>query len=131
MRRTAADDPLAELLQPISGVMKMARKVGATLIEKGAAIWHDPSKAVALAEQGGALTAEIAKLALMPQDSPTRFKGKPGVAKRVAWAEPLPLDEIKTIAQGTGRVGQRRAAVLRRRRACAGISRARATRRTA
>ncbi len=30
----------------------MVRKMGATLIEKGAAIWNDPAKAVALAEQG-------------------------------------------------------------------------------
>jgi WS/DGAT/MGAT family acyltransferase len=100
--RKASDDPLAELLRPISGVMKMVRKVGAALIEKGAAIWNDPVKAVALAEQGSALTAELAKLALMPQDSPTRFKGKPGVAKQVAWAEPLPLDDIKTIAKALG-----------------------------
>ena len=101
-RRKGAVDPLAELLQPISGVMKMVKKVGATLIEKGAAIWNDPVKAVALAEQGGALTAELAKLALMPQDSPTRFKGMPGVAKRVAWAEPLPLDDIKAVARALG-----------------------------
>ena len=97
--RGPSNDPLAELLQPISGVMKIARKVGTTLIEKGAAIWEDPAKAVALAGQGGALTAEVAKLALMPQDSPTRFKGKPGVAKEVAWAAPLPLDDIKTVAK--------------------------------
>jgi hypothetical protein len=97
-----SDDPLAELLQPISGVMKIVRKVGATLIEKGAAIWEDPAKAVALAEQGGALTAEVAKLALMPQDSPTRFKGKPGVAKEVAWAAPLSLDDVKTVAKALG-----------------------------
>ena len=55
-RRDGGADPLAGLLQPISGVMKMVRKVGATLIEKGAAIWNDPARAVALAEQGGALT---------------------------------------------------------------------------
>jgi len=97
--RGNADDPLADLLQPISGVMKLVRKVGATLIEKGAAIWEDPSRAVALAAQGGALTAEVAKLALMPQDSPTRFKGKPGVAKEVAWAAPLPLADVKTVAK--------------------------------
>jgi WS/DGAT/MGAT family acyltransferase len=97
-----AEDPLAELLQPISGVMKVVRKVGATLIEKGTEIWNDPAKAVMLAEQGGALTAELAKLALMPQDSPTRFKGKPGIAKEVAWAEPLPLEEIKTVAKALG-----------------------------
>ena len=95
-------DPLADLLQPISGVMKLVRNVGATLLEKGAAIWEDPSKAVALAEQGGALTAEVAKLALMPQDSPTRFKGKPGVAKEVAWAAPLPLDDVKTVSKALG-----------------------------
>jgi len=58
-----------------------------------------PQKAIALAEQVGSLTGEIAKLALMGQDSPTRFKGTPGVAKRVAWAEPLPLDEVKTICR--------------------------------
>ena len=45
--------------------MQTALKIGATLIEKGVAIWQDPAKAVALAEQGGALTAELAKLALM------------------------------------------------------------------
>ncbi len=96
------DDPFARLQEPISGAMKLARSVGSTLIEKGTEIWLDPAKAVALAEQGGALTAEVAKLALMPQDSPTRFKGKPGAAKRVAWAEPLPLDEIKTVATALG-----------------------------
>ena len=79
--------------------MKLAQRAGTTLIEKGAAIWSDPAQAVALAEQGGALTAEIAKLALMPQDSPTRFKGVPGAVKRVAWADPIRLDEVKAISK--------------------------------
>ena len=98
-RHERGDDPIAQLLAPVSDVMKIAKKAGLTLIEKGAAIWQDPVQAVALAEQGGALTAEIAKLALMPEDSPTRFKGKPGVAKRVAWSEPIPLDEVKAIGK--------------------------------
>jgi WS/DGAT/MGAT family acyltransferase len=101
-RETGDDDTLGQLLSPLSGVMGMARKVGATLIERGAAIWDDPAKAVELAGQGTALTAELAKLALMPQDSVTRFKGKPGKAKRVAWADPLPLDEVKTIGKALG-----------------------------
>lgn len=37
------------------------------------------------------LTAEIARLALMSNDSSTRFKGDLGVSKRVAWADPLLL----------------------------------------
>ena len=40
------DDPLAMLLQPMAGTLKFAMKTGATLIEKGLAIWHDPAKAV-------------------------------------------------------------------------------------
>ena len=101
-RRRERDDPLAEFIEPVSGVMKMALKVGSTLIEKGAQIWLDPTKAVALAEQGGALTAEIAKLALMGEDSPTRFKGEPGIGKRVAWADPVSLDEVKAVGKALG-----------------------------
>jgi diacylglycerol O-acyltransferase len=96
------DDALGQLLTPLSGVMSTARKVGATLIEKGAAIWSDPAKAVAFAGQGTALTAEIAKLALMPQDSATRFKGTPGIGKRVAWTHPLSLSEVKVIGRALG-----------------------------
>ncbi len=95
----AGDDVLAQLFAPLSGVVAGARKLGATLVEKGAEVWSDPAKAVALATQGGALTAEIAKLALMPQDSPTRFKGRAGVAKCLSWTDPLPLAEVKTIGK--------------------------------
>jgi WS/DGAT/MGAT family acyltransferase len=99
---TADDDPLAQLLAPLSSVLGTARTVGKTIVEKGADLWSDPAKAVALAGQGSALTAEIAKLLLMGQDSPTRFKGVPGVVKRVAWTEPLPLSEVKTIGYALG-----------------------------
>jgi WS/DGAT/MGAT family acyltransferase len=97
-----AGDPLAQLVRPVGNLLATARKLGARLIEKGAGIWEDPARAVALAGQGTALTAEIAKLALMGQDSPTRFKGAVGVAKRVAWAPPLPLDEVKAVGRALG-----------------------------
>jgi WS/DGAT/MGAT family acyltransferase len=100
--RVTKDDPVADLIAPFSGALKQALKIGSTLIEKGVGIWQHPAKAVALAEQGGAITGEIAKLALMGQDSPTRFKGAPGVAKAVAWAEPIPLDEVKTVGKALG-----------------------------
>ena len=96
------DDVLAQLMAPLEGVLASARRIGGTLVEKGAAIWSDPAKAVALADKGSALTIEVAKLATMAQDSPTRFKGKPGVIKRVAWADPLPLPEVKTIGKALG-----------------------------
>jgi diacylglycerol O-acyltransferase / wax synthase len=101
-RRREPEDSLSHLLSPLSGVMNTAKMIGSALIEKGAAIWDDPAKAVALAGQGTAMTAELAKLALMPQDSPTRFKGHPSIGKRVAWADPLPLWEVKAIGKALG-----------------------------
>jgi WS/DGAT/MGAT family acyltransferase len=92
-RGDAEDDPLAQLV---------ASTAGSTLIEKGTELWRDPSKAIALAEQGGALAGEIAKLLLMSEDSATRFKGQPGVAKRVAWADPIALDDVKAIGKALG-----------------------------
>ena len=35
----------------------------------------------------------------MAPDSPTRFKGPLGVMKRVTWAEPLPLFEVKALSE--------------------------------
>lgn len=42
---------------------------------------------------------DSAALALMADDSPTRLKGTPGHTKRVAWCEPLPLDEVRAIGK--------------------------------
>jgi WS/DGAT/MGAT family acyltransferase len=90
-------DDLDDSPFPIAGALRTALKVGALMIEKGVAIWQDPAKAVALANQGTAIAAEVAKLALMEQDSPTRFKGKPAVAKRAAWADPIALADVKAV----------------------------------
>ena len=40
-----------------------------------------------------------AALALMPDDSKTRLKGKPGGSKKVAWCDPIPLDEVKAVGK--------------------------------
>jgi WS/DGAT/MGAT family acyltransferase len=101
-RSDAEDDPLAQIIAPFAGALEIASRAGSTVLDKGRALLRDPAQALTLAEQGGALAAEIAKLALMGQDSATRFKGKPGAAKRVAWAEPIPLEEVKAIGKALG-----------------------------
>ena len=90
---------LAQLKGSLPGVMQLALKIGEVMIEKGVAIWQDPKEAFALATQGTAFAAEIAKLALMARDSPTRFKGKPGIAKRAAWAPPISLAAVKAVGK--------------------------------
>jgi diacylglycerol O-acyltransferase / wax synthase len=54
------------------------------------------------AHMAGQLAKDAAKIALMPADSPTALKGKPGRAKMVAWNEPLPLAEIKHVGKALG-----------------------------
>jgi WS/DGAT/MGAT family acyltransferase len=55
---------------------------------------------VEMARAGYQVLGDVAALALMPDDSPTRLKGMPEGNKRVAWNEPLPLDAVKTIGKG-------------------------------
>lgn len=52
-----------------------------------------------VARTGVQVARDLAALALMSDDSPTRLKGKPVGRKRVAWNEPLPLDQVKTIGK--------------------------------
>jgi WS/DGAT/MGAT family acyltransferase len=42
---------------------------------------------------------DAAAMLLMPDDSKTRLKGKPGRSKRVAWCPPVPLDEVKAVGK--------------------------------
>jgi WS/DGAT/MGAT family acyltransferase len=55
-----------------------------------------------MARTGFQVISDVAALGLMPDDSPTRLKGKPVGRKRVAWNEPLPLDEVKAVCRAFG-----------------------------
>jgi WS/DGAT/MGAT family acyltransferase len=48
------------------------------------------------------VATDIGALALMADDSPTRLKGRPVGRKRVAWAEPVPLDQVKAVGKALG-----------------------------
>ena len=63
---------------------------------------NNPGKILDYARIGTSIASELATLATMPDDSHTRFKGKPGVAKRVAWSEPISLPEVKAVGKVLG-----------------------------
>jgi diacylglycerol O-acyltransferase len=54
------------------------------------------------ARVGVQVISDIAALALMPDDTPTRLKGKATRGKKVAWGEPLPLDAVKVVGKAFG-----------------------------
>jgi len=57
------------------------------------------SGALDAARIGLQLMRDVTALALMPDDSPTRLKGKATLGKRVAWGDPLPLDRVKAVGR--------------------------------
>jgi diacylglycerol O-acyltransferase / wax synthase len=63
----------------------------------------DPHKGMAgsmdMAKVGMQLIGDLAALAMMPDDSKTRLKGKPGTTKKVAWCQPIPLEEVKAVGK--------------------------------
>ncbi len=73
------------------------------LLDPKKGIEHGLEKGLAgsagLAKLAYQLMRDGAALALMPDDSPTRLKGVPGATKRVAWCQPIPLDEVKAIGR--------------------------------
>jgi len=87
---------------PVDKAVHTTLKLGRGLIGEGTDLIKHPTHALDYARNGVRLAAEITRLALMSDDSRTRFKGDLGVSKRVAWAEPLPLDEVKTVGKALG-----------------------------
>lgn len=90
------------LLQPTKAGFAKALVAGEKVIGKGLEMWKDPALAAELAREGGEITRELAIALSLSDDPPTAFKGPLGVSKRVAWAEPLPLDDVKTLGKALG-----------------------------
>jgi len=86
---------IAPLGDTLAKAIRISGKAGVTSLH----LLANPERVFDYARFAAAIAGELAVLATMPEDSATRFKGKTGVAKRVAWSEPMPLPEIKTIGK--------------------------------
>jgi WS/DGAT/MGAT family acyltransferase len=101
-RRTARREHsglLGQLFEPLSGLASQALRVSGDVAEKGLEALLNPEKVVQYARIAASVAGEVAQLATMPDDSHTRYKGKAGPEKRVAWTDPMPLDEVKVVGK--------------------------------
>lgn len=101
---TGAEDWIAEtLIKPLTGITVKALDAAGDGAARSLGLLRDPQKGMAgsmdVARLAYQVLSDAAALALMPDDSPTRLKGKPGTAKRVAWCPPLPLEEVKAVGK--------------------------------
>jgi len=105
-RAGAEADFWAQIMKPVAEALGGARQLGKDLLEQGRFLAANPGMASGalqdVASKGKDLATEVAKLLLMGNDAATRFKGALGTRKTVAWAEPLPLNEVKVVGQALG-----------------------------
>lgn len=81
------------------GAMDRYVKMGGKVLEQGMAMMQDPTLAGILAKEGGDLARELLHVLALPDDPPSMLRGRLGVSKRVAWAEPLDLEEVKAVSR--------------------------------
>lgn len=81
------------------GALDRYMKLGGKVFEKGMEMYRDPGLGVMLAKEGGEIAMELGHALTLSDDPPTCLKGRLGTSKRVAWAEPLDLDEVKAIGR--------------------------------
>lgn len=90
------------IFQPLSDTTLAAIRLSGNIWVKYIGLVMDPGKAFKYARLGSGIATEVGKLAMMPNDSTTRFKGKPGIPKAVAWSEPISLPEVKAVGKVLG-----------------------------
>jgi WS/DGAT/MGAT family acyltransferase len=100
---------LLSWLAPVGQALQWGYRASGDLLRGSAALASDPGKLLEYAVEGtGAVldgtgvAAELGWLLFMPEDSPTRFKGRLSGVKRVAWSNPIELPEVKVVGKALG-----------------------------
>ncbi|HUR89879.1 MAG TPA: wax ester/triacylglycerol synthase family O-acyltransferase [Ramlibacter sp.] len=91
------------LIKPFTDITVKALGAAGGGVAKSLELLQDPQQGLAgsldMARIGMQVVSDAAAMLMMPDDSKTRLKGKPGRSKRVAWCPPVPVDEVKAVGK--------------------------------
>ena len=91
------------VLKPLTGLaVKALDMYGSGVARSIEALSHprEPLQgSLDMAKAGLQVASDLAALALMADDSPTRLKGQPEGRKLAVWCQPLPLAEVKAVGK--------------------------------
>ncbi len=90
---------LSDLIAPVLSTVESGMRFSADVLRGSLAAVSTPSEVL---REGTGIAAELAYLLLMPNDSPTRFKGVPSGNKCIAWSDPIALPEVKAVSNTVG-----------------------------
>ena len=95
--------PIAGVIRGVERVKDASRKLGQKVAEEFKETVFDMDRLTESIRKSSHLSADVggvlAKLALMPPDPSTAFKGKLGTRKNAVWTDPIPLDSIKSVGR--------------------------------
>jgi WS/DGAT/MGAT family acyltransferase len=101
-----AEDPVSAAQQTPDGAgpvrVKTRRQAARRLAGRGLDAIAGLVSPTELLQSGVDAATDLSDLLLSPADTPTVLRGAPSVVKRVAWSDPIPLDEIKTVGRRLG-----------------------------
>ncbi len=88
-------------LLSIPGLETLSKGMALTqdVLQEAKVLAANPARTI---RTGAGIAGELAYLLVMPQDSPTRFKGSLSGNKRVAWTDPVPLPEVHAVSHALG-----------------------------
>jgi WS/DGAT/MGAT family acyltransferase len=89
----------SDLIGPVMGAVGGGLRLSVDVLRKSLQAAASPAEAL---HNGTGVASELAYLLLMPNDSPTRFKGVPSGSKRIAWSDPIALPEVKAVSNALG-----------------------------
>ncbi len=98
----SAFNKLGPLKAPIESALDDGARMGSRVVAKYSRGVDDPTQAMDAAKVAAGFAQELAALAMMPNDTPTRLKGKTGTVKCVAWSEPIDLVRVKDVGYVLG-----------------------------
>jgi diacylglycerol O-acyltransferase len=67
--------------------------------KRGAELVSEPIQLGDLVRSGARGAASLSRLALLPSDPPSVFRGELGTVKRAAWSDPIPLEDVKAVGR--------------------------------
>jgi diacylglycerol O-acyltransferase len=94
--------PLQTLFNLVAAPVGAGLSLSGQAVQTALSLARHPARAADYVRDGTGIAAELAYLLLMPDDSPTRFKGNPSGSKRVAWTDPIELPEVKAVSRALG-----------------------------
>lgn len=97
-----AEPALGRLNVPGAGLLQQAYAEGAEWLARAVDLTKNPELASEIARHALGVAGELARVATLADDPPTRFKGPLGTRKVAAWTDALPLTEVKCVARALG-----------------------------